>query len=84
MVFGVEAGLPIEIQLPSLRVAVHEEMNTEEKANMHLAKLEALMRIFSQLTKFELYRHWMSNAFNKGVGFGVSRKGIWSKQSLPL
>lgn len=42
MVFGGEDVLPLVIQISSLRVASHEEMTNEKKANLCLAELEAL------------------------------------------
>lgn len=51
LVFGGEAVLPLEIQLPSLRVAVHERITTEEKASLRLTELEALDESRPKLSK---------------------------------
>ena len=42
LVYGCEAVLPLEIQIPSLRVALTAEMTTEEKHRQRLQELEAL------------------------------------------
>lgn len=42
LVFGGEAILLLEIELPSLRVVVHEGITTKEKANMRLEEHETL------------------------------------------
>ncbi|KAG9447626.1 hypothetical protein H6P81_013754 [Aristolochia fimbriata] len=42
LVYGSEAVLPLEVQLPSLRIAVREGLTTEECAQLRLAELESL------------------------------------------
>ena len=42
LVYGCEAILSLEIQIPSLRVALTAEMTNEEKHRMRLQELEAL------------------------------------------
>ena len=42
LVFGGEAVLPIELEHPSLRVAVHEKLTEEEQMKLRLAELESL------------------------------------------
>ena len=42
LVYGCEAVLPLEIQIPSLRVALTAEMTNEEKYRQRLQELEAL------------------------------------------
>jgi len=42
LVYGYEAVLSLEIQIPSLRVALTTEMANEEKHRIRLQKLEAL------------------------------------------
>ncbi|XP_019159991.1 PREDICTED: uncharacterized protein LOC109156594 [Ipomoea nil] len=42
LVYGVEAVLPLERQIPSLRLAIQEGLNDEENAKLRLAELEAL------------------------------------------
>ena len=57
LVYGCEAVLPLEIQIPSLRVALTIEMTNEEKYRMRLQKLEALddKRLQAQ-QQIELYQ----------------------------
>ncbi|XP_058202690.1 uncharacterized protein LOC131317137 [Rhododendron vialii] len=42
LVYGVEAILPLERQIPSLRIALQEGLTDEENAKLRLAELEAL------------------------------------------
>nr|XP_009757669.1 PREDICTED: uncharacterized protein LOC104210465 [Nicotiana sylvestris] len=42
LVYGVEAVLPLEQQIPLLRIAIQEGLTSEENAQLHLAELEAL------------------------------------------
>ena len=42
LVYGVEAILPLEQQIPSLRIAVQEGLTNEENAKICLQELEAL------------------------------------------
>ena len=40
--YGVEAVLPLKIQIPSLRIAIQEGLSEDENHQLRLAKLEAL------------------------------------------
>ncbi|XP_070037215.1 uncharacterized protein [Nicotiana tomentosiformis] len=42
LVYGVEAVLPLERQIPSLRLAIQEGITDEENSRLRLTKLEAL------------------------------------------
>lgn len=42
LVFGGEAVLPLEVQIPSLRVAMQCSMTMEQNAKLRLAELEGL------------------------------------------
>ncbi|XP_070045682.1 uncharacterized protein [Nicotiana tomentosiformis] len=42
LIYGVEAVLPLEHQIPSLRLAIQEEITYEENTRLQLAELEAL------------------------------------------
>ncbi|XP_051115682.1 uncharacterized protein LOC127240874 [Andrographis paniculata] len=42
LVYGVEAVLPLERQIPSLRIALQKELTTEENVRLRLEELEAL------------------------------------------
>jgi len=42
MVFGVQAILPLEIQIPSLRTAIQEGFYGDENNQLRLAEFEAL------------------------------------------
>ena len=70
VLFGiwVWAVLPLEIQIPSLYVALITEMTNEEKHRLWLQELEALdnKRLQGQ-QQIELYQVRISRAFNKKV-----------------
>ncbi|XP_049347808.1 uncharacterized protein LOC125812345 [Solanum verrucosum] len=66
LAFGVEAVLPLERQIPSLRLAIQEGLTEEENARLRLAELEALdeKRLEAQ-QNLECYQARLSRAFNK-------------------
>ncbi|KMS97228.1 hypothetical protein BVRB_7g177460 [Beta vulgaris subsp. vulgaris] len=68
LVYGVESVLPLEIQVPSLRIAIQEDLTAEENAKIRLAELEALdeKRLEAQ-QKLECYQARLTSAFNKKV-----------------
>ena len=76
LVYGCEAVLPLEIQIPSLRVALTTEMTTEEKHQQRLQELEALddKRLQAQ-QQIELYQARITRAFNKKVKERTFKKG---------
>ncbi|KAG9444536.1 hypothetical protein H6P81_015876 [Aristolochia fimbriata] len=76
LVYGSEAVLPLEVQLPSLRIAVREGLTTEECAQLRLAELESLdeQRLEAQ-QRLECYQSRMTRAFNKKVRLRSFQKG---------
>ncbi|XP_038717270.1 uncharacterized protein LOC120010560 [Tripterygium wilfordii] len=42
LVYGVEAVIPLECQIPSLRIAIQEGLTTEQNAQLRLEELESL------------------------------------------
>ncbi|XP_074288214.1 uncharacterized protein LOC141613381 [Silene latifolia] len=68
LVYGVEAVLPLEMQIPSLRIAIQEELTEDENDKLRLAELEALdeKRLDAQ-QKLQCYQARMSRAFNKKI-----------------
>ncbi|CAM8911187.1 unnamed protein product [Rhodiola kirilowii] len=42
LVYGVEAVLPLELQIPSMRIAIQEGLSSDENDKLRLAELEAL------------------------------------------
>ena len=68
LMYGVEAVLPLEIQIPSLRVAIREGLSEDENHKLRLAELESLdeKRLQAQ-QKLECYQARLSRAFNKKV-----------------
>uniref|UniRef100_A0A2N9IB92 Integrase catalytic domain-containing protein n=1 Tax=Fagus sylvatica TaxID=28930 RepID=A0A2N9IB92_FAGSY len=68
LVYGVKAVLPLERQIPSLRIAIQEGLTNEENARLRLEELEALdeKRLEAQ-QHLECYQARLSRAFNKKV-----------------
>ncbi|XP_030964527.1 protein NYNRIN-like [Quercus lobata] len=68
LVYGVEAIIPSEQQIPSLRIAIQEGLTNEENAQLRLEELEALdeKRLEAQ-QRLECYQVRLSQAFNKRV-----------------
>jgi len=64
LVYGCEVVLSLEIQIPSLRVALTTEMTNGEKHRLRLQELEALddKRLQAQ-QQIELYQARISRAF---------------------
>ncbi|XP_070029649.1 uncharacterized protein [Nicotiana sylvestris] len=68
LVYGVEAVLALERQIPSLQLAVQEGLTEEENARLHLEELESLdeKRLEAQQS-LECYQARLYRAFNKKV-----------------
>jgi hypothetical protein len=76
LVYGSEAVLPLEVQLPSLRVAVHEEITNDEQIRLRFQELDALEEGRLQAVQnLKLYRQNLVRAYNKLVKQRVFRKG---------
>ncbi|KAL0394676.1 UNVERIFIED_CONTAM: hypothetical protein Slati_4433800 [Sesamum latifolium] len=67
LIYGVEAVLPLEQQIPSLRIAI-QGLTEEENARLRLEELEALdeKRLEAQ-QRLECYQSRLSKTFNKKV-----------------
>ncbi|XP_070035008.1 uncharacterized protein LOC142175935 [Nicotiana tabacum] len=91
LAYGVEAVLPLEHQIPSLRLVIQEELIDEENARLCLEELESLdeKRLESQQS-LECDQTRLSRSFNKRVHlrsfqvgdqvFVVKRPTITSRQ----
>ena len=68
LVYGVEAILPLERQIPLLQIAIQEGLTNKENARLRLKELEALdeKRLEAQ-QRLECYQVRLSRAFNKRV-----------------
>ena len=79
ILFGIrvfEAVLPLEIQIPSLRVVLTAEMTNEEKHRLWLQELEALDdKCMQAQQQIELYQGQITRAFNKRVKEWTFKKG---------
>ncbi|XP_073137002.1 uncharacterized protein [Henckelia pumila] len=68
IVYGVEAVVPLEQQIPSLRIDIQEGLTEEENARLRLEKLKALdEKKLVGLQRLECYQARLSRAFNKKV-----------------
>ena len=68
LVYGVEVVLPLERQIPSLRIAIQEGLSNEDNVRLRLEELEALdeKRLEAQQC-LECYQARISRTFNKKV-----------------
>ncbi|KAK9666284.1 hypothetical protein RND81_14G174200 [Saponaria officinalis] len=68
LVYGVEAVLPLELEISSLRIAIQEGISSDDNDKLRLAELEALdeKRLDAQ-QKLQCYQARLSRAFNKKV-----------------
>ena len=66
--YKVEEVLPLELQIPSLHIAIQEGLTEDENHKLRLAELEALdeKRLLVQ-QKLECYQARLSRAFNKKI-----------------
>jgi len=78
LVFGLKVVLPLEMQLPSLRVAM-QFTDPDENTQVRLAKPEALdeRQLLAQ-QQLEIYQAQMAGAFNRRVKFCSFALVIWS------
>lgn len=68
LVFGTEAVLPLEIELPALRVAVHDELTQDEQVHLRFQELDALEEErLGALQSLQYYRRNMTRAYDKLV-----------------
>ncbi|XP_038885991.1 uncharacterized protein LOC120076296 [Benincasa hispida] len=68
LVYGAEAVLPLEREIPSLRMSVQEGLTTEDNAKLRLQELEALNeKQLEAQQALECYQARMSKAFDKHV-----------------
>ncbi|KAG9444903.1 hypothetical protein H6P81_016243 [Aristolochia fimbriata] len=76
LVYSTEVMLPLEVQLPSLRIAIREGLTTKESAQLRLAELESLeeQRLEAQQW-IKCYQSRMTRAINKKVRLRSFQKG---------
>ncbi|KAL0458505.1 UNVERIFIED_CONTAM: hypothetical protein Slati_0477700 [Sesamum latifolium] len=72
LVYDVEAVLPLESEILSLRIAIQEGLTVEDNTRLRLEELEALdeKRLEAQ-QQFQCYQARMTRAFNKPRSFQV-------------
>ena len=76
LVYGSEAVLPLEVELPSLRVAIHDEITQDAQIQLRFQQLDSLEEDrLNALQELELYRRNMVRAYDKMVKPRVFRKG---------
>ena len=76
LVYRCEAVIPLEIQIPSLRVALATEMIGEANHRLRLQELEVLdeKRLQAQ-QHIKFYQARITKAFNKNVKERIFQKG---------
>jgi hypothetical protein len=76
LVYGGEAVLPLEVQITSLRVAIHEKLTDDEAAKLHLNELDnAEEKRLRALQNLEAYQARMTRAFDKRLKRISFKKG---------
>ena len=76
LVFGSEAVLPLEVEIPSLRVAIHDELTEDEQVRLRYEERNTLEgERLQALQSLELYRKNMVRSYDKLVKPRVFKKG---------
>ncbi|KAJ8644664.1 hypothetical protein MRB53_006412 [Persea americana] len=76
LVYGCEAVVPLEVQIPSLRVFLQNEMTQESNVKLRFQELDNLdERRLEALQSVELYQARMTGSFDKKVRQRPHKKG---------
>ena len=76
LVFGTEAVLPLEVQLPSLRVAMQAGLTTDQHAKLRFNELDNLdEERLKAKQRIELYQSRMAEAYNRTVRHKAYKPG---------
>ena len=66
MVFETEAVLPLEVQIPFLRIALQNELTNEDRVRLRLDELDSFdERRLEAQHNLEVYKTRMARAYNK-------------------
>ncbi|XP_039138784.1 uncharacterized protein LOC120276118 [Dioscorea cayenensis subsp. rotundata] len=80
LVFGTEVVLPLEAQIPSLRIALQNELTNEDRVRLRLDELDALdERRLEAQQNLKAYKARMARAYNKMARIRTFEKGemVW-------
>lgn len=76
LIYGMEAVIPIEIQVASLRVAVHQSITEDENARIKLEELDLLdEKCLAAQQRLQSYQARILPAFDKQVKYRSFKKG---------
>ena len=76
LVYGCEAVVPLEVQIPSLRVSLQNDMTQESNVKLRLQELDNLdERRLEARQSIELYQARMAGSFDKKVRQRAYKKG---------
>ncbi|KAJ8621804.1 hypothetical protein MRB53_030333 [Persea americana] len=76
LVYGCKAVVPLEVQIPSLRVSLQNEITQESNVKLRLQELDNLdERRLEALQSVELYQARMAGSFDKKVRQRAHKKG---------
>ena len=79
LVYGCEAVIPLEMQIPSFRVALATKRTEGDNDRLRLQELKALDEKQLQTQQhIELYQARISKAFNKRGKERIFQMGVWS------
>ncbi|RDX93161.1 Pol polyprotein, partial [Mucuna pruriens] len=87
LVYGIEAILPVEVEIPSLRVLVEAGLDESEWVRSRLDQLNLIEeKRLTVVCHRQLYQQRMKNNFDKkNSSLECSRKGTWySRRGYPI
>ena len=81
LVYGCEAVVPLEVQIPSLRVSLQNEMTQESNVKLRLQELDNLdERRLEALQSVELYQACMADLSTRRSGNAPTKRVTWFLQ----
>ncbi|RDY07344.1 hypothetical protein CR513_08558, partial [Mucuna pruriens] len=85
LVYGIETVLPIEVEIPSLRVLAKVELDESEWVQSRLDQLNLIEeKCLTTVCHRQLYQQRMKNTFNRRVKLQVFKEGdLVLKKRLP-
>ncbi|KAJ8640097.1 hypothetical protein MRB53_016791 [Persea americana] len=76
LVYGCKAAVPLEVQIPSLRLSLQNDITQENNVKLRLQELDNLdERRLEALQSIELYQARMAGSFDKKVRQRAHKKG---------
>ena len=78
LVYGCEAVVPLEVQIPSLRVSLQNEITQESNVKLRLQELDNLdERRLEALQGLSFTKHTWQDLLTKGSGNAPTKRVTW-------